>query len=1771
MRLDRRFLPYGAAISTTAIAIVLSLWLEALLSRTIGSFFYIAVIVTTWYGGFRSGIVTVVLSSLALNYFFFPPINQFRISQPQDVLRLGFFLLVALIISLLTSNFKDSKKKIERLNQQIIQENSAQLGMALSAARMGMWDWNIVTSDIKWSPEHALLFGLSLDAFDGKYETFDACIHPDDRLGLNQAIKQALETKSIYQHEFRVIWPSGSIHWLEGRGHGFYDDTNQAVRMAGTIVNIDDRKQTETLLHQQFQQQHLLMEMTQRIRQSLNLQDILQTTVEEVRQFLQCDRALMFKIDSDSGGIVLVESVAPAWNALSSNSTYDPCISKEYIEPFKQGLVTAKSDIYTAEISPCHLEMLVGLQVRANLVVPILQGKNLWGLLIVHHCDAPRQWQTWEIELLRQLSAQASIAIQKADLFEQLQAELRERKLAEIALQENEQKLQLFIKYAPASIVMFDREMRYIAASQRWVDEFRLNSIESIIGRSHYEVFPNIPEEWKRFHQRGLAGFTEKNDEDFFVYSDGSEQWLRWEIHPWYRSNGDVGGIILFTEDITDRKQAQIALQQLNTELEQRVAERTAELTEVNDRLLVALLEKEQAYQQVEEQAQLLDLAHDSIITWDLNSVITFWNQGAESMYGWTKAEAFGQELHAFLQTQFPQPLAEIKAQLLETGYWEGELIHVTKDDRQITVLSRWVVQKDDAGRAIKILEINNDITARKQAESVLQQYINQVEDLYNNAPCGYHSLDPQGTIVRINDTELNWLGFTRDEVLYKKNFLDLLEPDSKQVFYDNFDQFKQQGWVENLEFKMLKKDGSMRWINLNSSALKDDAGNFLMSRSTLFDISDRKRLEAERKQAELALRESEEQRRLALDLTRIGCWDLDLPTGKLIWSDNHFTLLGLVPGTLEPTYQIWREQLHPEDRDWVERKFADALELGLDYEAEYRVVHPDGSVHWLMGRAQAIYNELGQPMRSLGVLLDISDRKHAEEILRQYERIVSNTKDGIALINRNYTYQIANQGYLTWCNKSASEVVGNSARNIQGADLFDNFIHPLLNRGLAGETIQYERWFDYPNLVPQFLSVTYTPFRDAGENILGVIVSLRDLTQLKQVEQMLELQAVITRNMAEGICLVRADNAAIVYANPKFEQMFGYECDELNGEHVSILNYARESLSAEDVYQSIRSAVLQGGEFSYEIENVKKDGTPFWCSSTCSVFKHSDYGDVLVAVQQDITDRKQAEAALLQKSRQEKLLWSITQAIRQSLDLNVILNTAVVEVRQTLQTDRAAIYRFNPDWSGDFVVESVGEYWVKLVGCNINKACEDIYLQETQGGRFRNHETFAIADIGAAGLHPCHVQLLEQFQAKAYMAVPIFSGELLWGLSIVYQNNAPRNWQSWEIELLEQIASQLAIAIQQSQLYEQLQSELQERQQAEATIREAERRWRSLLDNVQLIVVGLDRSGNVNYVNPFFLTLTGYTHPEVLGKNWFENFLPHASQQSTQTVLSEVLTNNAHPYYRNYILTKSGEERFIAWNNTMLQDADENIIGNISIGEDITERKKVEQIKDEFIGIVSHELRTPLTAIQMSLGLIKTGVYDKKPEKSRRMIEIALLDTNRLVTLLNDILDLERLDSGRAIFEKTVCKAADLMQQAVNGIQAIATKQQISLIITPTDTEVEVAGDAIVQTLTNLLSNAIKFSPPDSTIVVGVEKQIDCVKFQVSDRGRGIPADKLELIFGRFQQVDASDSREKGGTGLGLAICQSIIERHGGKIWVESILGEGSTFFFTLPLSTIE
>ena len=238
----------------------------------------------------------------------------------------------------------------------------------------------------------------------------------------------------------------------------------------------------------------------------------------------------------------------------------------------------------------------------------------------------------------------------------------------------------------------------------------------------------------------------------------------------------------------------------------------------------------------------------------------------------------------------------------------------------------------------------------------------------------------------------------------------------------------------------------------------------------------------------------------------------------------------------------------------------------------------------------------------------------------------------------------------------------------------------------------------------------------------------------------------------------------------------------------------------------------------------------------------------------------------------------------------------------------------------------------------------------------------------------------------------------------------------------------------------------------------------------------------------------------------------------------------------------------------------------------DISERYALDKMKDEFISSVSHELRTPLASLRGALELIAGGALTQRPEKADRMMEIAVDSTDRLVRLVNDILDLERIGSGRSQLHLCSCSVEELFRRATQSLETQANQANIRFVIEPNDVVVWCDPDRILQVLTNLISNAIKFSPPPSSVQseIGLRASVGLPNealVEVEDHGRGIPADSLQAIFERFRQVDASDSRAMGGTGLGLAICRGIVSQHGGQVWATSTLGEGSIFRFTLPL----
>lgn len=558
-------------------------------------------------------------------------------------------------------------------------------------------------------------------------------------------------------------------------------------------------------------------------------------------------------------------------------------------------------------------------------------------------------------------------------------------------------------------------------------------------------------------------------------------------------------------------RQQQEQLRLLNAELEMKVEKRTIELQATNQQLQRELQKRRQTQHTLEEQAELLDLAHDAITARTPEGVITFWNRGAERMYGWTREKALGQVIHLLLKTQFPQPLTEIETTIQATGYWEGEIVHTRADGSYVNVASRWVLRRDASDRPIGILEINNDITQRKQAEA--------------------------------------WL------------------------------------------------------------------------------------------------RESEERWQYALEGNGDGLWDWNIQTRKVFHSKRWKEILGYGEEEIRDDVDEWDKRLHPDDKARIYEALNQCLRgETTQYISEYRILCKDNTYRWILDRGRVFaFTEAGSPLRMIGTHTDITDRRASEAALRRYERIVAATTDAICLLDRHYTHQLVNQSYLNWHRLPADRLIGRSIRELMGSEYFETAIKPKLDQCLAGEIVQDQLWFEYLAAGRQFVSVTYSPYYETEQIISGVVVSLRNLTELKQAETALQESqarfAGILENASDAIISIDI-NQRITLFNQGAEKIFGYTADEVLGKPIDLLLPSRFMTCHQQHIEQFGKSLGKArrmGERS-EIFGRSKDGTEFPAEASISKLVIGDEV-VFTAFLQNIAQRKQAEDALRKSEERWQLV----------------------------------------------------------------------------------------------------------------------------------------------------------------------------------------------------------------------------------------------------------------------------------------------------------------------------------------------------------------------------------------------------------------------------------------------------------------------------------------------------------------------------------------------------
>ncbi|MEA3212751.1 MAG: hypothetical protein QOE70_5808 [Chthoniobacter sp.] len=370
---------------------------------------------------------------------------------------------------------------------------------------------------------------------------------------------------------------------------------------------------------------------------------------------------------------------------------------------------------------------------------------------------------------------------------------------------------------------------------------------------------------------------------------------------------------------------------------------------------------------------------------------------------------------------------------------------------------------------------------------------------------------------------------------------------------------------------------------------------------------------------------------------------------------------------------------------------------------------------------------------------------------------------------------------------------------------------------------------------------------------------------------------------------------------------------------------------------------------------------------------------------------------------------------------------------------------------------------------------------------------------------------------------------------------------------------------------------DITDQRKAEEVLRESERRLREMLENVELIAVILDKDGTVEFCNDYVLRLTGWKREEVLGHDWFSNFIPEASPAKA-VFFKAIEAGDVPAHYENTIKTRTGELREIAWNNTMLRDRAGKIVGTASLGEDVTERnraaarhleqeeaKRANRAKSEFLSRMSHELRTPLHAI---LGFAQLLEMDGRSAEDAESLGQIVRAGKHLLGLINEVLDLAAVEAGKLELTPEPVRVTEALGEVLSLVKPLAAARGVRIVPLAVNFGCEVLANErrFKQVILNLLSNAVKFNREGGAVTVSYEKIEARLRIKVADTGRGISPSNLAKLFAPFERLDEVDTVIEG-SGLGLSLSKRLIEAMGGSIGVESAIGTGSTFWVELPL----
>ncbi|MDX9845654.1 MAG: PAS domain S-box protein [Tenuifilaceae bacterium] len=1059
--------------------------------------------------------------------------------------------------------------------QEKLRESEERFKLSMEATNDGLWDWNVQTSEAYYSPAYYTLLGYEVGGFPTSSSTWKKLVHPEDWAMVNEENLNCVNGLSdSIEMEFRMKSNSGEWKWIYSRGRVVERDKKGiALRIVGTHVDITERKQFEDTLKQRnlFIQTILdnlpigvalnSIEEGSATYMNKKFQEIYGWSEEELRDISQFFHKVYpdkhyreelmgrimadiqsgdpermrwenIKITQENGSTRIVNAVnIPLFEQNTMVSTvmdvteqrrvedklaHSHNLMRYIIEHSRSAIAVHDRDMNYIFVSQRYLK-------EYNVKDSNIIGKNHYEIFP----DLPQKWRdVHQKALAGEISSAEDDPYYKDDgTVEWTRWECRpwfedngsvggvvvytevitERKRVEEALKHSYNLMQYIIHHDPIAIAVFDRDMNYVYVSQRHIDDFKIKQ-KDLIGKNHYQIFPYLPQKFREVHQRALAGEYLKCEDEKFFWDNGSFDWGRWECRPWFEADGSIGGIIIYTEFITDRKRAEEEIRKFKT---------------ISDKAV-----------------------HGSVIT-DLNGNLLYINDYFAQIHGYTKDELVGKTLDFVHNASQIAEVQQHIVELLKNGkIGPVEVWHTHRDGTAFPMLMSGTILNDDSGNPQFMTATAIDLTEMKKVESALRDselnfkalfekgpiavaYHKVIYDDFGN-PINYHFIDANEGYQRL--TGVNPIGKLVTEAFPG------IENDPFN-WIDTFGQVAKTG--KEIRFQQYLQAND-RWYNCVGYQNKPD--HFV---AAFIEITDAKRAELALKKNEAILSETQK-------LTKVGGWEWDVEKQTMTWTDEVYRIHGLSredirdhgQGTIAKSIECYA----PEYRSMVQESFGRCVEQGEPYDLEVPFTNLQGEHLWIRTTAKATYAN-GKIASVIGNIMDITERKHTEIAVRQseekYRMLFEANRDGIAIFR---VLPDESPTYFIEANPSAAKMLGytyDEFLKLSTTDLevdvdmgmVEKRVIELKTKGMAEfETkLRHKRGhFIYANV--KGIAINYL-----GEP--AVLNITRDITERKQAELALkaktaELEA-IYNNSPLMMCILD-EHQNVVYANNYLVEFFG-------------------------------------------------------------------------------------------------------------------------------------------------------------------------------------------------------------------------------------------------------------------------------------------------------------------------------------------------------------------------------------------------------------------------------------------------------------------------------------------------------------------------------------------------------------------------------------------------------------------------------------------------------